>query len=78
MSGVELEMVGFDGELFLGENVYNPLNVFLFLRGNNLFKSSWFETATPTFLGKLLEEKQLFLLELSSINADEKLLARFL
>ncbi len=32
MSGVELEMIGFDGDLFLGENVYNPFDVLLFLR----------------------------------------------
>ncbi len=67
----------YNGYHFLGENVYNPFDILLFLRGNKLFKSYWFETATPTFLVKLQEQKQFFLPDLSSINAGEELLTSF-
>ena len=37
----------YDGYHFLGENVYNPFDILLFLRGNKQFKNYWFETGTP-------------------------------
>ncbi len=59
----------YDGYHFMGEHVYNPFDILLFLDNNKLFKSYWFETATPTFLVKLLHQKQFFLPDLSSIKA---------
>ncbi len=67
----------YDGYHFMGENVYNPFDILLFLDNNKLFKSYWFETATPTFLVKLLHQKQFFLPDLSSIKAGEELLTSF-
>ncbi len=67
----------YNGYHFLGENVYNPFDILLFLRGNKQFKNYWFETATPTFLIKLLQQKQFFLPDLNSIVAGEELLTSF-
>ncbi len=67
----------YDGYYFIGDHVYNPFDILLFLRGNKQFKSYWFETATPTFLVKLLHQKQFFLPDLSNIKAGEELLTSF-
>ncbi len=67
----------YDGYNFMGDHVYNPFDILLFLRGNKQFESYWFETATPTFLIKLLKEKQFFLPDLNSIKAGKELLTSF-
>ncbi len=50
----------YNGYYFMGDHVYNPFDILLFLRGNKQFKSYWFETATPTFLIKLLKKQRFF------------------
>ncbi len=79
LEGADMDEVRrwYDGYHFLGENVYNPFDILLFLRGNKQFESYWFETATPTFLVKLLRQKQFFLPDLSSIKAGKELLSAF-
>ncbi|PIE59207.1 MAG: hypothetical protein CSA32_05165 [Desulfobulbus propionicus] len=67
----------YDGYNFMGAHVYNPFDILLFLRSNKQFESYWFETATPTFLTKLLKEKQFFLPDLNSIKAGKELLTSF-
>ncbi len=67
----------YDGYHFMGEHVYNHFDILLFLDNNKLFKSYWFETAAPTFLVKLLDQKQFFLPDLSNIKAGEELLTSF-
>ncbi len=67
----------YDGYNFMGTHVYNPFDILLFLRGNKHFESYWFETVTPTFLVKLLKEKQFFLPDLNSIKAGKELLSSF-
>ncbi len=79
LEGVDMEKVKlwYDGYYFMGDHVYNPFDILLFLRGNKHFESYWFETATPTFLVKLLEEKQFFLPDLNSIKAGKEQLTSF-
>ncbi len=67
----------YDGYHFMGEHVYNPFDILLFLDNNKLFKSYWFETATPTFLVKLLQQQHFFLPNLNNIKAGEELLTTF-
>ncbi len=67
----------YDGYHFMGEHVYNPFDILLFLDNNKLFKSYWFETATPTFLVKILRQRHFFLPELHKIKAGEELLTSF-
>ncbi|MBK7002284.1 MAG: AAA family ATPase [Rhodoferax sp.] len=66
----------YNGYNWLGEGVYNPFDVLLLFR-NREFRPYWFETGTPTFLVKLLLERQQFTPDLGRINAPETLLSTF-
>ncbi|MDQ7009975.1 MAG: AAA family ATPase, partial [Candidatus Gracilibacteria bacterium] len=69
----------YNGFNFLGENtVYNPYDVLLFLDSKE-YKAHWFETATPSFLIKLLKESDNFyhIPDLQNITSGEKLLGSF-
>ncbi|MDZ4130310.1 MAG: AAA family ATPase, partial [Hydrogenophaga sp.] len=66
----------YNGYNWLGTSVYNPFDLLLLFR-NRKFKPYWFETGTPTFLIKLLAERQFFTPNLSQVVAHEKLLSTF-
>ncbi|PIY19162.1 hypothetical protein COZ13_06835, partial [Candidatus Desantisbacteria bacterium CG_4_10_14_3_um_filter_40_18] len=62
--GVDLEKVKlwYNGYSWLGEGVYNPFDILLFLgSASREFKNYWFETGSPTFLLKLLKERKYYL-----------------
>lgn len=67
----------YNGYSFLGDRVYNPFDILLFISNNKVYKSYWFETGTPTFLVKLLHEKQYFLPSLDNLVVGEDLLNSF-
>ncbi len=79
LQGADMDEVKrwYNGYHFLGENVYNPFDILLFLRGNKQFRSYWFETGTPSFLVKLLAQHCFFLPELDNIKAGDELLTSF-
>lgn len=66
----------YNGYNWLGETVYNPFDVLL-LFDRRQFHAWWFETGTPTFLVKLLAERQQFTPELENMIASESLLSTF-
>jgi len=66
----------YNGYNFLGEAVYNPFDILLFLKNREL-RPYWFETGTPTFLVDLLRENRFFLPELGSLHTSEALLSSF-
>ncbi len=66
----------YNGYSFLGERVYNPFDVLLYLDRRE-FKNYWFETGTPTFLIDLLREKQFFMPDLENLRASEAILSTF-
>jgi hypothetical protein len=76
--GVDLELLKrwYNGYQFLGESVYNPYAILLYLKTKK-FKNYWFEAATPTFLVKLLNQKQYFLPNLENVKTTETLLSSF-
>ncbi len=78
LEGVNLQEIKewYNGYNFLGENVYNPFDVLLYLRKKEI-RSYWYETGTPNFLIKLIKEKQYDITELEGIKADEGLLNKF-
>ncbi len=78
LKGVNIEEIKewYNGYNFLGENVYNPFDVLLYLRKKEI-RSYWYETGTPSFLIKLIKEKQYDITELEGIKADEGLLNKF-
>jgi hypothetical protein len=66
----------YNGYNWLGDSVYNPFDALL-LFSTRTFKAHWFETGTPTFLIKLLQERQQFTPDLGRIVATESLLSSF-
>ena len=67
----------YNGYSWLGESVYNPFDILLFISNNYHYDNYWFSTATPTFLLKLIEKNQYFLPNLENIVADSTLLDSF-
>ena len=66
----------YNGYNWLGISVYNPFDMLLLFDFRE-FKPYWFETGTPTFLIKLLAERQVFTPRLGQTVAEEGLLSTF-
>jgi hypothetical protein len=78
LEGLDREAIRlwYNGYNWTGEAVYNPFDLLLLFR-NREFKPYWFETGTPTFLIKLLAERQAWLPELGQAQTDAELLSTF-
>jgi len=78
LEGLDREQIRswYNGYNWTGESVYNPFDLLLLFK-NREFRSWWFETGTPTFLIKLLSERQQFTPDLAKIMATETLLSTF-
>ena len=78
LQGVNLEEVRnwYNGYSWLGEKVYNPFDILLYL-DTKIFQPYWFETGTPTFLIQLIQEKKYYLPNLENLKASELLLGSF-
>jgi hypothetical protein len=66
----------YNGYNWLGTGVYNPYDV-LNLFQKRVFGAYWFETGTPSFLVKLLAERQVFSPDLTRMQSDFSLLSSF-
>jgi hypothetical protein len=66
----------YNGYNWLGEPVYNPFDVLLLFQERS-FRPWWFETGTPTFLVRLLLERQFFTPELGQLQTSIGLLSSF-
>jgi len=66
----------YNGYNWLGEPVYNPFGLLNFFDTRDIMPH-WFETGTPSFLIKLLQQRQQFTPDLGSIVASESLLSTF-
>ncbi len=67
----------YNGYNFLGEPVYNPFDILLFISKGKQFKHYWFETGTPSFLVKLFQKNKYFLPDLNNIEISEEMLGSF-
>ena len=78
LSGIDLEGVRcwYNGYSWLGESVYNPFDVLLYLAEKE-FRPYWFETGTPSFLIKVMLERKYYLPRLSKLNVGEELIGSF-
>ena len=78
LSGVDLEKIRcwYDGYSWLGERVYNPFDILLYLAEGE-FRPYWFETGTPTFLIKLMDERRYYLPRLARLKVGEELIGSF-
>jgi hypothetical protein len=79
LAGVDREQLKlwYNGYNFLGEAVYNPFDILLFIQKNHTFRNYWFETGTPTFLVKLMQKNRYFLPDLEAIEVGEDQMASF-
>jgi hypothetical protein len=78
LEGVNIEEVRewYNGYNFLGEKVYNPFDILLYLR-NKEFDSYWYKTGTPSFLIKLIKEKEYDISELDNKIVKRNVLEKF-
>jgi len=67
----------YNGYRWLGEGVYNPFDILLFISKGFEYRNYWFSTATPTFLLKLIEKNNYFLPNLEYILKDDMILNSF-
>ena len=72
LSGVDMDEVmrWYNGYSWLGEKVCNPFDILLYLDSRQ-FRNYWFETATPTFLIRLLEAGNYPVPELNNLKVGE-------
>lgn len=78
LEGVDLEELKrwYNGYNFMGEPVYNPFDVLLYLDSRE-YKNYWFETATPGFLMELMLTKRFYLPALKHLETGESLIGSF-
>jgi hypothetical protein len=78
LPGLDRELIRqwYNGYNWLGTPVYNPFGLLQLFRTRK-FLPHWFETGTPTFLIKLLQQRQQFTPDLSRVVASESLLSTF-
>ncbi len=70
----------YNGYNFTGserQKVYNPFDILLFIDSGFRYQSYWFETATPTFLVRMVEKNRYFIPDLEGIVVGEDLLRTF-
>ncbi len=67
----------YNGYNFLGENVYNPFDILLFIRNKFRFSSYWWKSGTPFSLIQMLKSGNYYLPELQNITVSETLLDSF-
>jgi len=78
LPGLDREQIRqwYNGYNWLGESVYNPFGLLKLFRSRHIMPY-WFETSTPSFLIKLLQQRQQFTPDLGRIVASESLLSTF-
>lgn len=79
LQGADLELVRrwYNGYGWLGERVYNPFDILLFLNNHQRFLPYWFETATPSFLLEILRKRAFHLPDLEAVSMEYKMLGDF-
>ena len=79
LEGVDMEQVKrwYNGYNFLGDKVYNPYDILLFIKNQQMFKNYWFETGTPKFLIDLIKKNNYFIPEFNRLKTDESLINSF-
>ena len=79
LEGVDMEKVKrwYDGYNFLKDNVYNPFDILNFCATGHAYKNYWFESGSPSFLIKLIQEKNYYVPRLENVSVDEEQLGAF-
>jgi len=69
--------VWYNGYNFLGDRVYNPFDILLFIQNHKMYKNYWFETGTPTFLIDVIKANNYFIPQLADLRVGEEILNSF-
>ena len=79
LEGVDMEQVKrwYNGYNFLGDRVYNPFAILLFIKNHYVFDNYWFETGTPRFLVELIKKNSYFIPGFLNLNVDKSLVNSF-
>jgi hypothetical protein len=79
LEGVDMEQVKrwYNGYNFLGDSVYNPYDILLFIKNQRMFKNYWFETGTPKFLIELIKKNSYFIPRFNGLQVNESLVNSF-
>ncbi|WP_053404795.1 AAA family ATPase [Persicobacter sp. CCB-QB2] len=79
LEGVDLKRVKqwYNGYQYLGDKIYNPFDVLLFLSEEGVFSNYWWETGTPGFLVKLFEQQNYRPQEMGKMELKETRLKQF-
>jgi hypothetical protein len=74
LEGVDMEQVKrwYNGYNFLGDKVYNPYDILLFIRNQRTFQNYWFETGTPKFLIELIKKNHYFIPKFNGLQVNQK------
>jgi len=67
----------YNGFNFLGEHVYNPFDILLFIDNDFEFRNYWFSTGTPTFLIKLIQQQNYFIPQLENLKVNSSVIDNF-
>ncbi|MEO1942164.1 MAG: AAA family ATPase [Campylobacterales bacterium] len=65
------------GYNFLGDFVFNPIDIISFIKNNYLFKPYWYMRISNEFFYRVLREQQFFLPEIEQMQAPEKIFNSF-
>ncbi len=79
LQGVDMEKLQewYNGYNFLGDNVYNPFDILLFIKNKCKYDNYWFTTGTPTFLIKLIQQQNFFIPQLENLKVNNSLIDSF-
>ncbi len=67
----------YNGYNFLGEKVYNPFDILLFISKGCRYQNYWFSTGTPSFLMQLISDQQYYIPDLENLIIDPLALEAF-
>ncbi len=78
LAGVDWQMLKewYNGYQFNGEPVYNPYDILKFIDNHQEYSNYWFDTATPTFLIKQLQQKQYYFPNVENLTISENALKK--
>ncbi len=79
LDGIDIEDVRrwYNGYNYLGEAIYNPYDILLFLSKDGMFSNYWWNTGSPSFLIKMLKTGRYYLPDLENITVGEETLNAF-
>jgi len=79
LNGVDMNMVKkwYNGYYYLGEKVYNPFDILLFIDKGFKYENYWWETGNPSFLIEMLKTGEYFIPNIENFVATKEILNTF-